>query len=111
MKTRVYIAGPMTKGNIAENLRQAKRACVALIKAGYAPLCPQLTQYIDPGGIFPHQTWADVDLPWVAVSHAVLRLPGESKGADQEVACARSRGIPVFDHLSDLLDHLRIEMP
>lgn len=27
---------------------------------------------------------------------AVLRLPGESKGADQDVAIAQRRGLPVY---------------
>jgi hypothetical protein len=33
---------------------------------------------------------------------AVLRLPGESKGADQDVAIARERGLPVYTHLGDV---------
>jgi ABC-type sugar transport system substrate-binding protein len=30
---------------------------------------------------------------------AVLRLPGESTGADQDVAIARERGIPVYERV------------
>ena len=33
---------------------------------------------------------------------AVLRLPGESTGADQDVAIARQRGIPVFTELDEI---------
>lgn len=33
---------------------------------------------------------------------AVLRLPGESKGADGDVALARSRGLPVYTDLSQI---------
>jgi hypothetical protein len=33
---------------------------------------------------------------------AVLRLPGESTGADQDVAIARERGLPVFFDLADI---------
>lgn len=33
---------------------------------------------------------------------AVLRLPGESTGADQDVAIARRRGIPVFTELDEI---------
>ena len=33
---------------------------------------------------------------------AVLRLPGESKGADQDVAIANSRGIPVYHALEEV---------
>jgi hypothetical protein len=33
---------------------------------------------------------------------AVLRLPGESMGADQDVAIARQRGIPVYHALEQV---------
>ena len=33
---------------------------------------------------------------------AVLRLPGESTGADQDVAIARERGIPVYFDAADI---------
>ena len=33
---------------------------------------------------------------------AVLRLPGESTGADQDVAIARERGIPVYTDLAEI---------
>jgi hypothetical protein len=33
---------------------------------------------------------------------AVLRLPGESTGADQDVAIARERGIPVYTGLEEI---------
>ncbi len=49
-----------------------------------------------------HEDWLGMDLPWVAVSNALLRLPGESTGADREVAHAKLHGIPVF-HDADAL--------
>ena len=33
---------------------------------------------------------------------AVLRLPGESTGADQDVAIARRRGLPVYYSLDEI---------
>jgi hypothetical protein len=33
---------------------------------------------------------------------AVLRLPGDSQGADQDVAIARERGLPVYYRLEDI---------
>jgi len=35
--------------------------------------------------------------------NAVLRLPGESKGADAEVALAEENGIDVFYSIEDLI--------
>ena len=39
--------------------------------------------------------------------HGVLRLPGTSKGADQDVAIARERGIPVWHRLEDVPGEFR----
>jgi hypothetical protein len=33
---------------------------------------------------------------------AVLRLPGESTGADQDVAIARERGLPVYTDVREI---------
>jgi hypothetical protein len=50
-----------------------------------------------------HREWMRIDLDWVAVADAVLRLPGPSKGADMECARAKELGIPVFYSVDDLL--------
>lgn len=113
MRTRTYIAGPISKGDLTHNIEQATAAYVRLMKEGYAPFCPHLTVYL--GGparapqpeILPngtkHEDWYDSDLPWVAVADAVLRLPGESVGADKEVALAKELGIPVYESIEELL--------
>jgi hypothetical protein len=118
---RVYIAGPISKGDLAHNLNQATAAFVALAKAGIAPLCPHWSAFSSPCSPIPgtnavaavgtvhgndrmsHADWMAVDLPWVEVADAVLRLPGESSGADREVAHAEARGIPVFTDLDALI--------
>ncbi len=106
MRKRVYIAGPMSLGDRIVNLDMALRAYRALLEKGYAPLCPQLTFFVDRLFDFPWQTWIDADLPWVSVSDAVLRLPGKSDGAERETATASKEGIPVFYCLSDLYSRL-----
>ncbi len=50
----------------------------------------------------PYQDWIDLDLEWVKSCDCLLRLDGESKGADMEVALAESLGIPVFKTLYGL---------
>jgi hypothetical protein len=121
MRKRVYIAGPITKGDLCHNVDQATAAFVALAKAGFAPLCPHWSVYSKPafrfhGNVFckatadgndkmSHADWIGADLPWVAVADAVLRLPGESTGADMETAHAREHGIPVFTSVAELVAH------
>jgi hypothetical protein len=44
-----------------------------------------------------------IDLAWVEVADAVLRIPGESSGAEREVAHALHHGKPVFTSVEDVL--------
>lgn len=43
-----------------------------------------------------------MDLEWMDHMDAVLRLPGESAGADMEVAHAKALGLPVFYSIDDI---------
>lgn len=121
-RKRVYIAGPISKGNLAENVRQASIAFKELAEAGLAPWCPQWSVFSHPGKLTPlcsggvwadgsasgngmaHADWLAVDLAWVSQADAVYRLPGESTGADREVEEAKRLGIPVFYYLPALLE-------
>jgi hypothetical protein len=100
---RVYVAGPYTKGEPAENVRAAIVAAEALLAAGHTPLVPHLNLLWHM--VFPHswEEWLRLDLEWITTCDAVLRLPGESKGADMEVAHAGTLGIPVYYDASALL--------
>jgi hypothetical protein len=41
-------------------------------------------------------------MEWLAVCDCVLRLPGESKGADAEVKFAQEIGKPVYYSIAEL---------
>lgn len=129
LRPLVYIAGPITKGDLYHNVAQADEAFEALARAGIAPVNPMWSVFA--GGIQPahvlvgnakvyggratansflrleHQDWLGTDLPVVARSDAVLRLPGESKGADMETACAAEHGVPVFTDIPSLVADLK----
>lgn len=126
MRPRVYIAGPITKGNLADNVNQATAMFVQLAKLGFAPLCPHWSVYSKPCGNadwqgdrtlcygtrngnrdMSHADWIGVDLPWVEVADALIRLPGDSSGADAEVSHAVARGVPVFYDLGSLVAHFQ----
>lgn len=102
MRPRVYLSGPITKGDREANFQQAADAHKALIAAGFAVLNPMLTMRLPGAFAIGHDTWIANDLPWVAVADAVLRLPGESKGADIECEHAAIYGIPVFYDAAEL---------
>jgi hypothetical protein len=101
MRKKVYIAGPMSGGDRLANLQHGLIAYRELIRRGYAPMCPMLSFFVNDVMPQDHATWLATDLPWVASADAILRLPGESLGAEQEVACAVCHGIPVFRSLDD----------
>lgn len=119
---RVYIAGPISRGDLAQNINRASMVFERLALAGLNPFCPHWSCFSGPArwchfgdglrvesvaGAQPnaltHADWLRVDLAWVAVADAVLRLPGESVGADQECAFAAMSGIPVFTSEYELL--------
>lgn len=119
-RPRVYIAGPITRGNLAANVNRATAAFVALAKAGFAPFCPHWSVYSKPcepsgesecectgtrdgNGEMGHGDWIGVDLPWVSCADALLRLPGDSLGADAEVSCAILSGVPIFFSVEDVI--------
>lgn len=105
-RPRVYLSGPVTKGDRNDNLHQAFTVHAALLKAGYAVLNPVASI------AFPfawekwatHELWMETDLPWVEVADVVYRLPGESVGGDLEVAHAKKHGIPVVHDAFELAE-------
>ena len=103
MKTSIYIAGPITVGDTTANIHNAIRACSQLIDAGFAPFCPHLWSFVHLLEPREYEDWLALDLIWLEQCEAVLRLPGESPGADRETARADELGLPVFKTITDLL--------
>ncbi|MDO8382583.1 MAG: DUF4406 domain-containing protein [Microbacterium sp.] len=112
----ILIAGPYASGTdgdpalMRRNLARLEEAAWPLFQAGHIPMIgewvalPVLTSAGASGPTDPLA--ADVMYP---VAHrllqhcdAVLRLPGESRGADQDVAIARERGLPVYTALTEV---------
>jgi len=99
---RIYVAGPYSKGETAINVRNAILAGDKLLEMGHTPFIPHLTHfwhYISPK---PWDVWLKIDQDWLEVCDAVLRLDGESKGADLEVELAKKLGKPVYYSLEEL---------
>jgi hypothetical protein len=103
MNKRVYIAGPYTKGDVALNVRNAIEAGDRLYTLGYIPYIPHLTHYWHTIFPRPYEDWMQLDFNWVVVCDVLLRLPGESKGADEEVKLALENKIPVYYAIEQLV--------
>ena len=99
---KVYIAGPYTKGDVVLNVRWAILIADQVLERGHVPYVPHLTHFWHL--LVPHtwETWLALDLEWLRDCDVVLRLPGESVGADLEVAEALKLGIRVVYRIEDL---------
>lgn len=106
--TRVYVAGPIKKGDRAENVRRGIEAGNRLHAAGYVVFIPHLNELWHAQHPHTWSEWMSHDLEWVEQCDAVLRIPGESEGADLEERFAVSRGIPVFHTHDELVAALPI---
>ena len=93
----VYIAGPLETGpsSVNDNVRRACQVAEWVRGEGHVPYVPHTSVLWDAMWPHPRDYWMGLCLEWVAVSDCVLRLPGESHGADAEVAEAKRLGIPV----------------
>ena len=99
---RVYIASPYTKGCQAENVLSAQDTGDKLMAMGNTPFLPLLNHYWNACSPKTEKTWLDWDLKWLEVCDCVLRLEGESKGADIEVAVAERLGKKVYYSLEEI---------
>lgn len=99
---RIYVAGPYTDDPDGCTAT-AIAAGAAVLDAGHAPFVPHLAHYWHTlHGPRDYEDWMRIDLAWLRAADAVLRLPGESSGADREVALAHELGIPVIHTPADL---------
>jgi hypothetical protein len=112
----VLIAGPYRSGTndaperMAENLRRLEQYALPLYAAGHIPVIGEwlaLPIIRSAGSVCVGDPVYQEYLYPVANRllqrcDAVLRIPGESKGADQDVEIARQRGMPVFFRLEDV---------
>lgn len=105
---RVYVAGPYTKGDVAINVREAILAATELSDAGLVPFVPHLTHFWHTVVPRPYEDWLRLDMEWLRLCDFVLRLPGDSNGADKEVAEARRLGVPVYTDMKLLIRQARI---
>jgi hypothetical protein len=112
----ILIAGPYRSGTgddpelMARNLERLEQAAWPIFRAGHIPMIGEwvaLPVLNSAGGFGPLDPLAaEVMYPTaerlLERCDGVLRLPGESKGADQDVAIARRRGIPVYERLQEI---------
>jgi len=112
----ILIAGPYRSGTgddpvlMEKNLRVLESVALPLYRAGHIPLIGEwiaLPLLREAGSSRPGDAIYDEILYPIANRllgrcDAVLRLPGASKGADEDVRLAKQRGLPIFEKLADV---------
>ena len=115
----ILIAGPYRSdtgddpARMAANLKRLEEASLPIFEKGHVPMIGEwvaLPIWHMAGGKSVGDNLYDRVLHPTAgrlLQHcdAVLRLPGESKGAENDVRIARERGIPVYFDIAEIPDH------
>lgn len=115
----ILIAGPYRSGTgddpdkMAANLKRLEEASWPIFQAGHVPMIGEwvaLPIWHTAGGQRVGDALYDEILHPTAGRliercDAILRLPGESKGADNDVRLANARGIPVYYDIADIPEY------
>jgi hypothetical protein len=116
MSMMILVAGPYRSGTgddpalMARNLSRLEHVTLALFRAGHLPVIgewialPLLRQAGSqrPGDAAYEEICYPVAHRLLERCDAVLRLAGESRGADEDVRRAAARGLPVFTRLDEV---------
>jgi hypothetical protein len=105
---KVYIASAYTLGDVAVNVKNQIDSADELIGKGFCPFVPLLSHFQHMIHPRPYQDWVKLDMEWIEWCDCILRLPGESSGADNEVKLAQSLNIPIFHTIKELYDYYNI---
>ncbi len=112
----ILIAGPYRSGTgddpdlLAANLRALEEAAWPVFRAGHVPMIGEWVALpvmrgagsAGVGDAVSEQVLYPTAERLLPHCDAVLRLPGASTGADQDVRIARERGLPVYERVEDI---------
>jgi len=100
---KVYIASPYTLGDVALNVKRQMDVAEELMNLGFAPFTPLYSHFQHMAHPRPYQDWLKLDFVWILTCDCLLRLDGESSGADAEVKHALANNIPVYYSIEELI--------
>ncbi|MGZ3752902.1 MAG: DUF4406 domain-containing protein [Mucilaginibacter sp.] len=120
MKTQpltILVAGPYRSGTnddpelMRQNLERLETTALALFRAGHIPLIGEwlalpllkLAGSTKPGDDIYQEISYPIAHRLIAKCDGVLRITGESKGADNDVKLAHELGLKVYYQLEDII--------
>lgn len=96
-KPLVYVAGPYSKGDKQKNVANAMAMGEVILRKGGLPYIPHLSHFWDTMYPKPYEWWLVYDKQiLIRACDCVVRLMGESSGADDEVLIAVERYMKVY---------------
>ena len=112
----ILVAGPYRSGTnddpklMQQNLERLEVTALALFRAGHIPLIGEwlalpllrVAGSKKPGDEIYDEILYPIAHRLITKCDAVLRMPGESKGADNDVKVARQLGLNVYYQLEDI---------
>jgi len=121
MKTKpmtILVAGPYRSGTnddpelMQQNLDRLNDSALALFRAGHIPLIGEwlaLPLLKAAGSVKPgDEIYQEISYPiahrLITKCDAILRIEGESKGADQDIKVAVALGLPIYYRLEDIIN-------
>jgi len=110
MHHAVYISAPYTNGDIEANVNAAIEAGNRITGAGHQVFIPHLTHFWHLRYPHEYEFWMEHDLFWLEKCTDLVRLPGESQGADREVKRARESGIVVHSSVDGFLAYAEMSI-
>lgn len=107
-KLVVYISGPYTKGDPILHTREAIKWGEEIIKLGHVPIVPHLAHLWHLCSPHDYRYWMDYDLDLIKNCNVnvMMRIPGESNGADEENELAKELNIPIFYCIEDFKNYI-----
>jgi len=93
----VYVAGPYTKGDVVVNVREAILVGIELRKLGFVYIVPHhshIAHLISPQ---TYDFWMELDFDLIERCDVLVRLWGDSSGAELEVEHAKKLGLRVIE--------------
>jgi hypothetical protein len=109
----ILIAGPYRSGTggdpalISQNLARLEEASGPIFRLGHVPMIGEwvalpVLRTVDPEAAAEGDVMYETARRLLQHCDAVLRLPGESSGADKDVEIAQQLGLPVYRSLDEV---------
>jgi hypothetical protein len=105
---KIFISSPYSLGDVAINVKRQIDVADELINLGFAPYVPLLSHFQHLMRPRSQEDWERLDLEWINQCDCLLRLDGNSKGADIEVEYAKNCEVPVFYDIDSIKKYYEV---